>query len=114
LRLSNDQRKRLAIYRDHIGTTEGAGELGYRRGADMARGILLLRAAMLDMPLMPDTFAAIDHGAAATFPVKAADLIETFPGRFHGRALGDALRRLEALWIASDFTADRNTLLAAS
>jgi poly(A) polymerase len=114
LRLSNEQRKRLAIYRDHIGTTEGAGELGYRHGAGMARGILLLRSAMLEMPLMPGSFAAVDHGAAATFPVRAADLMETFPGRFHGRALGDALRRLEALWIASDFTADRATLIDAS
>jgi poly(A) polymerase len=114
LRLSNEQRKRLAIYRDHIGTAEGAGELGYRHGADMARGILLLRAAMLEMPLMSGSFAAVDHGAAATFPVKAADLMEAFPGRFHGRALGDALRRLEALWIASDFTADRAALIDAS
>jgi poly(A) polymerase len=63
---------------------------------------------------MSGSFAAVDHGAAATFPVKAADLMEAFPGRFHGRALGDALRRLEALWIASDFTADRAALIDAS
>lgn len=107
LRLSNDQRKRLAIYRDNIGSTAGAGELGYRHGAALAKDILLLRAAMLEMPLMPGTFAAADAGAAAVLPIKAADLLD----RFQGKALGDALRQREAVWIASGFVLGREELL---
>jgi hypothetical protein len=41
-------------------------------------------------------------------PVRAADL------PMSGRALGVELRRLEALWIASDFRTDADALLAAS
>jgi len=107
LRLSNAQRKQLALYRDHIGSSEGPGALGYHHGAALARDILVLRAAMLEMPLMPGAFAAVDRGAGAEFPVKSADLMD----RFQGRALGDELRRLQSLWIASDFCATRDQLL---
>ncbi|MEC7962565.1 MAG: CCA tRNA nucleotidyltransferase, partial [Pseudomonadota bacterium] len=107
LRLSNAQRKQLALYRDHIDSSEGPGALGYHHGAALARDILVLRAAMLEMPLMPGAFAAVDRGAGAEFPVKSADLMD----RFQGRALGDELRRLQSLWIASDFCATRDQLL---
>lgn len=107
LRLSNAQRKQLALYRDQIGSSEGPGALGYHHGAALARDILVLRAAMLEIPLMPGAFAAVDRGAGAAFPVKSADLMD----RFQGRALGDELRRLQSLWIASDFSATRDQLL---
>lgn len=107
LRLSNAQRKQLALYRDHIGSSESPGALGYHHGAALARDILVLRAAMLEMPLMPGAFSAVDRGAGAVFPVKSADLMD----RFQGRALGDELRRLQSLWIAADFSATREELL---
>jgi poly(A) polymerase len=53
---------------------------------------------------------AIARGAAAVFPVRAADLMPALSGR----ALGARLARLEAAWIASDFTLDREALLALS
>ena len=108
LRLSNAQGKQLALYRDNVGTTEGAGALGYHHGAPLAKDILLLRAAMLEMPMTPGSFAAVERGAAATFPVKATDLMD----RFQGKALGDALRRLELRWIDADFSLSRSELLA--
>ena len=108
LRLSNAQGKQLALYRDHIGTAEGAGALGYHHGAALAKDILLLRAAMLEMPMTPGSFAAVERGAAATFPVKATDLMD----RFQGKALGDALRQLERHWIDADFNLSRHQLLA--
>ncbi|WP_412564887.1 CCA tRNA nucleotidyltransferase [Thalassobius sp. MITS945101] len=108
LRLSNAQGKQLALYRDHIGTTEGSGALGYHHGAALAKDILLLRAAMLEMPMTHGSFAAAERGATATFPVKAADLMD----RFQGKALGDALRRLERHWIDAEFRPSRSQLLA--
>jgi len=108
LRLSNAQGKQLALYRDHIGSSEGAGALGYHHGATLAKDILLLRAAMLEMPMTPGSFAAVERGAVATFPVKATDLMD----RFQGKALGDALRQLERHWIDADFNLSRHQLLA--
>ena len=57
----------------------------------------------------PGAMARAGFGAAQTFPLSAKDL----QPRFQGRALGEALRRAEALWIASDFTLDAGGLLAA-
>ncbi len=106
LRLSRDEAKALAVRRDETGSGKGAGELAYRHGADAAWDIPLLRAALLEMPL-PDGMAAdIDRGAAARFPVRAADLALTGP------ALGARLKALEARWIASGFQLSREQLLA--
>jgi poly(A) polymerase len=49
---------------------------------------------------------ALARGTAAAFPVASADIPRTGP------ALGEALRALEEAWIASDFTLDREALLA--
>ena len=49
----------------------------------------------------------IAKGAAAQFPVKPADLMP----EVSGPALGAEIKRLEALWIASDFTLTREELL---
>ena len=55
--------------------------------------------------------AAKDHvarGQMAIFPIKPADLM----AKYKGAALGDKLREIEAKWIASDFTATKDQLLA--
>ena len=54
-----------------------------------------------------ETGAAVEKGAAETFPVRAADLL----GRYSGPALGAKLAELESRWIASEFTLDRDALL---
>ncbi|SMR82559.1 poly(A) polymerase [Aliiroseovarius halocynthiae] len=107
LRLSKKQAKRLEDLRDGMGSAVNPGELAYRLGADDARNIALLRAALFETPLPADVDDAIATGAAATFPIKPADLLPDLTGP----ALGARLRELEARWIASDFTLTREELL---
>ena len=107
LRLSRKDARRVDLYREQAGTTTGVGELAYRYGAEAAQDIHLLRAALLEQPLA-DASAAIKRGAVAKFPLRARDLDPSLKGP----ALGDRLKALEAAWIASDFTLDRDALLA--
>lgn len=108
LRLSRKQSQSLDRLCDHVGSAETAAELGYRLGFDMALSVLLLRSALLEMPLPPNALQNIREGVGAVFPLKPADLMP----EFQGPALGAELKRREAGWIASGFTLDRNTLLS--
>ena len=87
----------------------GPAAAAERFGAEAAEDAALLAAACGAAPLPGDWRARIARGAAAEFPVTAADLI---PRHGEGPALGRALRRLHALWVESDFTLDRAALLA--
>ncbi|MFW8593849.1 CCA tRNA nucleotidyltransferase [Cribrihabitans neustonicus] len=107
LRLSKAQARELTRLREAAAGTMTAAELGYRLGAAAAADALLLRAALLEQPLPPGSETDIARGGAAEFPLTARDLM---PG-FKGPALGRALKRLEAEWIASGFTLDREDLL---
>jgi poly(A) polymerase len=106
LRLSKSEARRLTILREAAIGTMGARELGYRLGTEEAANALALRCALLEMPPME---AAIDVaiGAAAHFPIKAADLMPDFKGP----ALGERLKSLEIRWIASGMTLTRDDLL---
>ena len=108
LRLSKKQTRLLETLRDAISTTDTAGALAYRHDADTALSILLLRSALLEMPLATTLHSEIETGATATFPIKPADLMPTF----QGPALGAEIKRLEGVWIASNFTLSREALLA--
>ena len=107
LRLSKADAKRLDVLRTWASGSAGAGELGYRFGADMGRDVLLARAALLGQPLDPDIESDLAKGAAAKFPVTASDLMPVYSGP----ALGRRLEELEARWIASGFQLDRHDLL---
>ncbi|MCA0870410.1 CCA tRNA nucleotidyltransferase [Seohaeicola saemankumensis] len=107
LRLSRAQTMALGRMRSAAVGTMGAAELGYRFGGETARDALLLRAALLETPWVPETIAEIETGAAAVFPVKARDLMPDF----QGPALGEKLAQIETDWISSGFTLDRETLL---
>lgn len=107
LRLSNEQMRRLTRLSMAATGVLSAAELGYRLGPGDARDSLLLRAALLEQPLMPDMEAQIDLGVAACFPVKAADLMPDLAGA----DLGKALKRLERLWIDSGFELDKQALM---
>jgi len=109
LRLSKAEARRLDLLRSGMASAAAAPELGYRQGADAARDILLLRAGQFQQPPDPAQLAAAEAGAAAEFPVKAADLMP----RLKGPALGEALAALEARWIASGFALTRDELLRA-
>ncbi|SDX38842.1 poly(A) polymerase [Ruegeria halocynthiae] len=108
LRLSRAQLQRLTRMRDEAMASISVAELGYRYGAEGGLHETLLRGAFLEQPWSGDLSDALDHGAAASFPIKATDLIPTFSGP----ALGAKLAELEARWIASDFTLNREELLA--
>ncbi|WP_102106600.1 CCA tRNA nucleotidyltransferase [Oceaniglobus roseus] len=107
LRLSRQQTTRLALLCDLAGNVTSAAEMAWRHGADTARDAALLRAALLEQPLPEGLDTDIATGAAATFPVKAQDLMPAY----QGKALGDRLRTLEARWIASGFRLGRDELL---
>ncbi|MEL7301106.1 MAG: CCA tRNA nucleotidyltransferase [Pseudomonadota bacterium] len=108
LRLSKAEARCLATYRDMMEGTEPAGALGHAFGSETALRGLALRAAALERSLEPGDLRAAETGAAAEFPVKAADL----PADLEGPAIGQALTELKTAWIASDFTATKAELLA--
>ena len=108
LRLSKKDQRRLALYQSLISGSEGPLELGYRHGFTQARDALLLRAALLEMPLDPDALVLADRGARATFPVKPRDLMPDYTGP----ALGEKLRNLEDAWIASGLSLGKSDLLS--
>ena len=107
LRLSKKVARHRDVLRNGLESSESPGALGYHHGGEAATSILLLRAAVFEMPLMPDDLAAAQKGAEAQFPIRPADLIE----RFQGAALGRALKELESRWIASGFALTKPELL---
>mgnify|MGYP001055086424 CR=1 FL=1 len=107
LRLSKAQAKRLILLHELTSNLMPAAEIGYRHGADLGHDVLLLRAAMLETPLVNAEFDLVAQGAGATFPLKAADL----QPEFSGPELGQALRSAEQFWIDSGFTLGAQALL---
>ena len=107
LRLSRAEEIRLCLLRDGLSSDRNAGELGFRHGIEDARAILLLRAAVMSQPLAPESLEAAAEGAAAVFPLRAADLMP----EFEGPALGRELERLKKRWILSGFNLTREELL---
>jgi len=108
LRLSRAQDRHLEALRAGVASTEPPRHLGQRLGAQTAAEVMALRAAVLSQPVAPGVLARIAEGAAAEFPVRAADL----PEHLEGPEIGKALRALEEHWRASDFTLGREALLA--
>ena len=106
LRLTKREAQALDRGRAALGDMAPPAELGYRLGADLARDVVLVRAALLDQLPPPDWRAEIARGASARFPLRARDL-----PHLHGPELGDALRAAEARWIASDFRLEKSDLL---
>lgn len=107
LRLSKAEVRALELLRAAIEGGAGAAELAYHHGEGIARDAILIRAAS-GINLPPDWQAQIAAGAAARFPLSAADLMP----QLQGAALGKRLAELEARWIASGFTLSREQLLA--
>lgn len=107
LRLSNSDNRRLAVLLSHRGDMQALPALAYRIGAGAARDVALMNAALLETPPPLDMVAQIERGAAARFPIEPADLMP----KFEGAALGAALKRLEADWIASGFNLGKAELL---
>ena len=107
LRLSNSEAKQLNVLRQETGSLRSPHELGYRFGANISHGILLLRAALLEMPLDPAFNIQTQTGEKAIFPIKATDLMPNY----QGKVLGEKLADLEKKWIASGFSKTKAELL---
>jgi len=107
LRLSKKSARKLDALRHGIESMDGGAALGYRHGSDLAISIVLLRAALLEMPLDTHCIPDIQRGVEAVFPIKPADLMPVY----EGAELGQKLKRLEALWLESDFSLGREELL---
>ncbi len=108
LRLSRAEAAALTAIAKALAAAAPPAEAAYRFGAEAARDAALIAAARADADPLPGLAAEIARGAGAVMPVRAADL------PLAGRALGAELRRLEALWIASDFRLDADALMATS
>jgi poly(A) polymerase len=106
LRLSRAEARALAHLRAEAISDSSPAVLGQRQGADAATDVLLLSAALTETSLPPGWQAEVARGAAAQFPVTAADLPSLI-----GPALGQELKRLERLWLASDLRLTRADLL---
>ncbi len=106
LRLSRSVAKHVETVRDNIGVA--ASVAGYRHGEEIGRDIVLVTAALMEQPLAVDALTDVVRGATFEFPVKAADLMPAL----EGKALGEALKRLEDRWIKSGFTLSKSDLLS--
>lgn len=90
LRLSRKDAAVLEHINEALGESDAAA--AYYHGERVAWAAALIRG-------QADAFA-IARGASATFPIRAADLMD----RFEGPALGAKLKDLESRWVASGFT----------
>lgn len=107
LRLSNAESRDFGLLRDAFSTTDTPAALGWRLGAALGTDALLGRAALLETPPPPGWQEQITRGAKAVFPVKPADLMPAL----QGPALGAALKRMQAHWLAQDLRPGREELL---
>ena len=85
----------------------GLPELAYRFNDEVTEGVALLRSAAHGDPLPWDLQEQIEIGLQASFPVAAADLMDSYSGK----TLGDNLKYLENKWIQSDFKLSKESLL---
>lgn len=116
LRLSNAERVRLlaiAAPAEPLPVpldARAARRLLYRAGADTFRDLVLLDWAGGRIADGRAWFELAATWPKPDFPLGGADAKAL--GMTEGRALGDALRAVEAWWIAGDFQADRAACLA--
>lgn len=116
LKLANAERDRLvelatAALPPVAAERQALRRLAYRLGAERAREYLMLAAAERGSGLeaLGQSLKVVEHFDVPTLPVGGRDLLEL--GLPAGPELGRKLRRLEEVWIASDFSLDRDDLL---
>lgn len=107
LRLSRAEARDLARLREAMAGTETPAMLGHDLGTALAFDALLLRAALLEQPLPQGARDEVARGSTTPFPITAADL-----PALSGPALGQELKRLKSLWLASDLRLSRSQLLS--
>ena len=112
LRLSNEDMADLRARRAPaklIRSTEDARRLGYERGETAGKDTLFIQHA--EEGTMPDVkiIKALDEGAEQKMPVSSKDLMAV--GIDAGPQMGQILKKVEQLWIDSDFVMDKATLI---
>jgi poly(A) polymerase len=108
LRLSKAEAVANLRIRDEIGSVTSPAALTWKFDPQIAAAVILCRAALLETPLPIGWQAEIQRGAKAQLPVSASDLMPALTGP----ALGEALREIEARWLASDLNLSKSDLLA--
>ncbi|MDP3261605.1 MAG: CCA tRNA nucleotidyltransferase [Tabrizicola sp.] len=106
LRLSKAEGRRIHAIRRAAASDRGAAAIGWELGREVGRSAVIVRAARSGHGLPAGWAEDVDRGAAATFPVKAQDLLP-----LAGRDLGARLASLTDLWLRSDLRLTRNELL---
>lgn len=115
-KLSNDKREQLKIWHHHAAAITPSllpaeqKKMLRRLGDDNYQGAVLLAYAQGDQPW--DIYAPlleVTGWQAPEFPVSGDDL--KAHGISEGKALGDALKRLENIWEESDYTLSKEELL---
>jgi len=112
LRLSNENMADLRARRASstlIKTTEDARRLGYQRGQVAAKDVLLIQHAEDGSAPDVKVIKALEEGAKQKMPVSSRDLMAI--GIEAGPGLGEMLKKVEKLWIDSDFVMDKATLI---
>ena len=114
LRLSNDERDKLAFLRDGAtGAPLIADRLAFRRTLQrQGSGAVLARLLLIDAELdfLATAKAEASNWAPKPLPIQGADLIAAgFPP---GPALGETLRQVEDWWLMEDRRPDRAACLA--
>ena len=107
LRLSRPESRDLAALHAAFGTTDTPAALAWRMGVALGTDAVLARAAVLESSPPPGWQSDVQRGAAAPFPVTAADLMPAL----QGEPLGLRLKQLEQAWLASDLALSRKELL---
>ena len=81
--------------------------LAFERGAEIAIDRAAIEAASLGHEISAEALAQINFAADQIFPISAADLMP----RLQGAALGKALQKAKADWIASNFQLTKADLI---
>jgi poly(A) polymerase len=115
LKMSNDERHRLNwAAQDETQLWSGLPEeearrILYRIGPQVFRDRVMLEWAQDEEGEWRGLVAAADSYVRPVMPVNGEDLLAM--GVLEGPAIGDALRKLEAAWIESDFRLEKDALL---
>lgn len=107
LRLSKADGRMLGLLREVGFAGPSVGEIAYRHGERIAQGVVLIRASMVEKEPNIAVLETISGAAQQVFPITAANLMPAY----QGPALGQKLKELEQLWIASGFKATAQELL---
>jgi len=106
LRLSRAEQRELDSIRNLSTSTYPVRATGYLGGKRAGSAALLLRSAYANSPFRDGDLNAVSEGATAEFPLSAKDL-----PHLTGPDLGAELKRLKAVWLASDLVKTRDDLL---